>query len=359
MGLVLAHVCLAFTSFVPLVDASEDEARGDDPTRDRQPLITQIPDAADKEGLNTLHEQITHHPSLMNSAPGGEAAPPFDDQETIDWFSRLLKQNSFEVLVRANRGFMYTRTGELDRALIDTTVAIEMDSKCAPAYFARAIAFRHRDQLDNAIADLSEAIRLEAENSSHCPDTGQSYFPDASDFFGMRGEIYSQQGDAEKAMADFNRAIELDPEKPVTFCERGDLRTLLGDYAGAASDYIRAHKLDANYSPPYISYAWLLATCDDPQTRDPVRAVEYAKTGLDLDPERQDAWAAYAAALAAAGRFDEAGEWQKRYANWKALSEAHRKQEASRLALYESHVALVLHPLVKKPTPVAQPSGHD
>jgi tetratricopeptide (TPR) repeat protein len=357
-SLLLAHVCLAFAGFAPLIDASEDEARKDDPSADRQALISQSPDGADKEALKVLRQQIAHQPSVMNSSAGDEVMPLFDNQDTIDAFSSDLEQNPFDVLVRANRGLMYAATGELDRGLADATLAIELDPKCAPAYLARAFVLRHRDQLDKAIADLSEAIRLDAENSSDCPDTGQTYFPDRSDFFAMRGEIYSQQGNMEKAMADYNRAIELDPEKPRHFCERGDLRTFLGDYTGAASDYIRAQKLDSNYSPPYLSYAWLLATCDDPQILDPARAVEYAKIALDLDPEREDAWAAYAAALAAAHRFDEAVKWQQRYVNWKGLSQAHRMQEASRLALYASHVALVLHPQFKKPAAAAQPAGH-
>ena len=157
-------------------------------------------------------------------------------------------------------------------------------------------------------------------------------------------------------MADYGRAIELDPEAAVNFCSRGDFRVSIGDYSGAASDYLRAQELDPGYSAPYISYAWLLATCADAQIRDSAKALQYAKIGLDLNPKREDAWAAYAAALAAAGRFDEAVEWQQRYATSKVLSELGRIQAQSVLALYKLRTPPIqAPPPVKKLIPAAQP----
>src|SRR5205823_2810407 len=123
----------------------------------------------------------------------------------------------------------------------------------------------------------------------------------------------------------------------------------------AASDYLRAQELDPKYSAPYISYAWLLATCADAQIRDAAKALQYAKIGLDLNPKREDGWIVYAAALAAAGRFDEAVEWQQRYASSKVLSETARIQAQSVLALYKLHTPPIQPPPVKKLIPAAQP----
>ena len=329
---LLACACFAFASFERSVQASEDEAAKNDPIPGLEASISQLPDGTEKEVLKEV-------------AAGEKAQQRWDYAEAIKHFSKALEKNPRDVLTLAYRGWMYCRTGELDRALTDTTLAIQLDPKCAPAYWARATAHNHRDELDKAIADLSAAIRLD---------------PNASDYFSTRGDIYLRHGDAEKAMGDYNRAIELDSEKPVTFCERGDLRASLGDHSGAASDYLRAQKLDPKYSAPYISYAWLLATCPYDQVRDPAKALDYAKIGLDLNPKREEAWATYAAALAAVGRFDEAVEWQQRYATSKVLSEKARLQEAARLALYKSHQALVQSALpVKNPTPAAQPSADD
>jgi tetratricopeptide (TPR) repeat protein len=330
---LLACACFAFVSFAQSVHPSEDEASKDDPVPGLEASISLLPNGTEKEVLKEF-------------SAGEKAQQRWDYADAIKHFSRALEKDPLNVLTLAYRGFMYARTGELDRALTDTTLAIKLDPKCGPAYWARAIVYRHRDELDKAIADLSESIRLESGRSS--------------DDFAIRGDIYFQKGDMEKAMADYNRAIALAPGIPSNFCARGGLRVFTGDYTGAVSDYLRAQELDPKYSATYVRYAWLLATCADAQIRDPAKAVQYAKIGLDLNPKNEDAWAAYGAALAAAGRFDEAAEWQQRYASSKVHSEVSRIQAESTLALYKSHHApLQPPPPVKKLAPAAQPSADD
>jgi predicted Zn-dependent protease len=65
--------------------------------------------------------------------------------------------------------------------------------------------------------------------------------------------------------------------------------------------------------------------------------LEYAKTALALNPKREDTWGAYAAALAAVGRFDEAVECQQRYAASKVLNERYWVEAESMVSLYKSH----------------------
>ena len=255
-------------------------------------------------------------------AAGWEARQRCDYKEAIRLFSQFLERDPNNVAILSERGLLYTRTGELDRAMSDAHRAIQLNPRCPGAYYVRGIVFRHRDELDKAISDLSEAIRLD---------------PEDGDTIAIRGEVYRQQGDQTKAMADFNRAVELDPTHAIVFCERGDLKNGLGDYEGATADYLKAQELDPKYPAPYISYAWMLATCADPSVRDPDMAAEYAKIGMDLNPRSEDAWAVYAAALAAAGKFDEAAEWQQRVADSRALSEHQRLEAQSMVGLYKSH----------------------
>ena len=253
---------------------------------------------------------------------GDEALHRWDYADAISYFSHALEKDPLNVYAYAARGFMYARSGDLDRAMADTSRAIQLDPKCARAYCARAIVFDRRDEFDKAIADFSDAIRLEPDNSMNV---------------GMRADLYARQGDFKKAMVEYDRAVELDPKAAVNFCSRGDLRAELGDYTGAVSDYQTSQQLDSRYAASYISCAWLLATCPDAQLRDGALAVEYAKIGLDLNPKREDGWKSYAAALAAVGKFEEAAKWQQRFADFRGLSEIARVQAQGMVALYKSH----------------------
>ena len=53
------------------------------------------------------------------------------------------------------------------------------------------------NDLDKALADLNEAIRLDANNAG-------AYF--------LRGKVYAAKEDYAKAKADLDRAIKLDPD---------------------------------------------------------------------------------------------------------------------------------------------------
>ena len=49
---------------------------------------------------------------------------------------------------------------DLDRAIADFTDAIRLDPNDADAYYARGLAFSTNGDRDHAVADLSEAVQL-------------------------------------------------------------------------------------------------------------------------------------------------------------------------------------------------------
>jgi tetratricopeptide (TPR) repeat protein len=83
---------------------------------------------------------------------------------------------------------------------------------------------------NNAIEDFKEAIR---------------YNPNLDSFeyaraFRDRGYIYSRQGDRQKAIQDFNQALDVNDEYAPAYFARGCIRAEGGDYQGAIEDYNRA-----------------------------------------------------------------------------------------------------------------------
>ena len=61
--------------------------------------------------------------------------------------------------------------------------------------------------------------------------------------YSNRGAARSAQGDNEGAIADYTRAIEINPQLANAYANRGVVRNALGDKAGAIVDFQRAAEL--------------------------------------------------------------------------------------------------------------------
>src|SRR5262249_50503096 len=85
-----------------------------------------------------------------------------------------------------NRGVEYDNKGELDRAIDDYTEAIRLDPRDADYFAARGIAWRAKGELDRAIADYTEAIRLD---------------PKFARAFNNRGNLWRDKGEIDRAIA--------------------------------------------------------------------------------------------------------------------------------------------------------------
>ena len=71
------------------------------------------------------------------------------------------------------------------------------------AYRLRGRAWADKGEPDKAIADFSEAIRLD---------------PKDADTFAQRGEAWRARGEPDKAFADYDQAIRLAPEEASPLC---------------------------------------------------------------------------------------------------------------------------------------------
>ncbi|NLD37798.1 MAG: tetratricopeptide repeat protein [Desulfatiglans sp.] len=163
---------------------------------------------------------------------------------------------------------------------------------------------RYKKQKEDhlALADYGKAMELN-------PHIHSSYF--------HRAELYKQQKEYDLALADINKAIELNPSS-MYYHRRGSVYYMKKQYDFAIKEHLKAIRLDNNYAAAYNSLAWLLATCIDKKYRDGKKSVEYAKKAIelakkpdDLDPESQ-MFDTLAAAYAEAGDFDMALKSQEK-----------------------------------------------
>jgi tetratricopeptide (TPR) repeat protein len=146
------------------------------------------------------------------------------------------------------------RAGELDPELISKEAVADSSSnrppaattaspskgnlKKAEAYYESGLKKQNEGDLDGALADYTRAIQLN---------------PNYTEAHNNRGNIKGAKGDREGAIADFDRAIGLDPKHKTSYNNRGVQRLEKRDSDGAIADFNHAIELDPNYAKAYYN----------------------------------------------------------------------------------------------------------
>jgi len=104
-------------------------------------------------------------------------------------------------------------------------------------YFNRGVAENASGDFEGAIADYNRAIELD---------------PKYAAAYSNRGNAKQAKGDLDGAIADCSRAIELDPKDPVAHKYRGVAKKAKGDLNGAIAEYDRAIELDPKFAAAYF-----------------------------------------------------------------------------------------------------------
>ena len=113
----------------------------------------------------------------------------------------------------------------------------------AVAYNNRGNFLRDRGELDRAIADFDAAVRLE---------------PKSADTYINRGIARYRRGDLDRAIADYDEAIRIDPEDAYAYNDRGLALRAKGDLDRAIADHDQAIRLEPDTAAAYTNrgLAW-------------------------------------------------------------------------------------------------------
>jgi tetratricopeptide (TPR) repeat protein len=145
--------------------------------------------------------------------------------------NRILNDGSeapYRARALSNRCALWKTKGEIDRAIVDCNQAIRLDPKLGPAYGNRGNAYTEKGDLDRAIADYDQALRLN---------------PTATKY-GNRATAYLRKGDYATAIANYTQAIQLDPNNAFSLYWRGRAKQQIGDNAGGDIDVAAAKQID-------------------------------------------------------------------------------------------------------------------
>jgi tetratricopeptide (TPR) repeat protein len=153
------------------------------------------------------------------------------------------------------------------------------------------------DGEDELALRLFERARATAPEASR----GVSARAFARRFLTSRGRVLDDQGQHERALADYDRAIALDGDDPITWSNRGNSLVALGRVRDAIVSYDEALAREPEYA-----HTWhCLATCYMAEGEWARAKIALERT-IQLDPRHHVAWSNLGICVVQAGRLEDA-----------------------------------------------------
>ena len=204
-----------------------------------------------------------------------------------------------------HRSQIWRLKGELDIALGDMNEAIRLNPTSSSWFNSRGNLWKDKKEEDKALADYSEAIRLDPKNSGA---------------YVNRGRVWRNKKDFDKAIADCNEALKhIDPNEKIGLFSAseitgGDSISMVNSrsatlnsrgvawenkkvYDKALADYEEAIRLDPKYPDPRINRrnvwfalkAWdkLIADCDNAIQQSPKDAALFNWRGVGWESKKE------------------------------------------------------------------------
>lgn len=110
----------------------------------------------------------------------------------LDRLTERTPEDAYQIV---RRGCLRANVGDVEDAIADFSKAIGLIPTYGEAYRLRALAYLQMNELDSAMADIKEDLRLRPENS----DTRSTY-----------GDILRRMQQHREALRDYERSLELD-----------------------------------------------------------------------------------------------------------------------------------------------------
>ncbi|MEM9720722.1 MAG: tetratricopeptide repeat protein [Bacteroidota bacterium] len=189
-------------------------------------------------------------------------------------------------ILYALRGQVYTYTKDFTLAANDFDSAVELNPKCSEAFYGRGLLNYTLGNEDKAISDLEEAIAARPSMAYALCKLGEIYM--------YRAEKFSESNDTnspaykqaiKESLANYNKAIEVDPGLSYAYELRADLHVETGDLEAALEDNSVAISQNNGRAEPYSNRAGIYTELENYEEaeKDVQRAIELSKGGKPMD----------------------------------------------------------------------------
>jgi len=160
--------------------------------------------------------------------------------------------------------------GKMTQTVAGSTLAMGHPPNQAEFYTQRGMVYAEKGKQERALADYNKALELDSVYASA---------------YDKRSVLYLYQKEHGKALADLNKALELEPNNAGYYYHRGMLYHLQENSAMALADYDKALDLDPTNAAVYESRGRLCALQDDLEAA----LADFSKV-LKLDPNNAEAY---------------------------------------------------------------------
>jgi tetratricopeptide (TPR) repeat protein len=181
-------------------------------------------------------------------------------------YNKALKLKPYSPDILNNRGIIYSVLGEHDKAIADYNKALKLKPDFPEVFNNRGMTYLQLEEKDKALADFNKALELKPDYIEALYNRGNIYLklekyneslsdynaalefdPDSLGALHNRGLVYSKLGEYDKALVDYNKVIELKSDYPEALNDRGNFYSKTGEYDKALNDYDKAIELKPNH----------------------------------------------------------------------------------------------------------------
>jgi tetratricopeptide (TPR) repeat protein len=145
------------------------------------------------------------------------------------------------------------------------SLAIEAHPWFVEAYYNRGVVFQNIGETEKALADFNRVLELDHENLSA---------------YNNRGAIYRVLKEYDKALADYSEAIALNPEYSKAYNNRGNVYMEMEQFDKALIDYSKAIELNPKYVQAYINLGNVYT-----KQKEYEKALQEYQRAIEIDPE--------------------------------------------------------------------------
>jgi len=222
--------------------------------------------------LQPLSSQQNDDPEAL-IVSGNDKIAQQDYLGAIRDLNKAVRLNPSNVKALTSRAQAKYGMGNYDEAMNDVTKVLNLDKSYAKAYYVRGCIYNGQKKYDDALADFDHTLILDKTITDASAEKAISYYNSQREkeafeyintlidqqnnvpaFYYTRGILNNNKGKYEKAITDFNKAVELDPKyNPYNILlSRGLSYVSVQGYKEAEIDLTNAIQIAPNNPSAYI-----------------------------------------------------------------------------------------------------------
>ncbi len=183
-------------------------------------------------------------------------------QEAISSFSKAISLNNNDYRYFSHRASAYRTVNELEKALSDMDRLVVLRPNVSQGWITRAETLEQMKRYDDALASYERAVKLDQNKGDSRKARARlnlrigkykdaivdldflvKLSPADDEHYWNRGLAWQGLKQYDRALKDFNTAIDFNPQLPSYYDSRAKLYSLRGEKSQAAQDKRRADKL--------------------------------------------------------------------------------------------------------------------